>query len=76
MTNILSYFLINEWDIRNDNMNELWNSLWEDEKRIFNFDIDSIALESYLSNLLTGLKKYILKEDMSKGKQHACRYKR
>lgn len=76
MTNILTFFLMNEWDIKNDNVLEIWNKLSEEEKRVFNFDINTISLENYLTNLLTGLKKFILKEDMSKVDYHTKRYKR
>lgn len=76
MTNVLAFFLMNEWDIKNDNLMEIWNKLTKEEKVVFNFDINSITLDEYLTNLLTGLKKYILKEDMSKVESHRTRYKR
>lgn len=76
MKHVLTYFLTNEWDINNDNLIKLWNKLSEQDKQLFNFDINSIVLETYFINLLTGLKKYILKEDMSKTSSHLRRYKR
>lgn len=76
MTDLISYFLINEWDIKNDNILAIWDNLSEDEKRIFNFDVNSISIENYFKNLATGLKKFILKEDMSKTDYHIKRYNR
>ncbi|CAH1154753.1 unnamed protein product [Phaedon cochleariae] len=73
---VLCYFLMREWIIENDNVRELWEKLGQEDKQIFNFDIDSIDLNTYLSNMIVGMKKFILKEDMTKLKQHKQRYTR
>ncbi|XP_057659288.1 fatty acyl-CoA reductase wat-like [Diorhabda carinulata] len=75
-SDILSYFLLHEWDIHNENMKLLWQKLNSDDKETFNFDVNSIEVNVYLKNVLIGLKKYILKEDMTKSKLHKQRYER
>lgn len=75
-SDVLHYFLVNEWDVNNDNVQKLWDKLEKEDKALFNFDINSIELESYFRNLITGLKKYILKEDMTKATLHRERYRR
>ncbi|XP_018571845.1 fatty acyl-CoA reductase wat-like [Anoplophora glabripennis] len=76
ISDVLYYFLINEWDIENDNVLKLWEKLKENDKITFNFDINTIDMDNYFKNLLIGLKKYVLKEDMTKCKFHMKRYKR
>lgn len=76
ISDVLCYFLINEWDIDNENVLRLWEKLKENDKISFNFDISTIDIDDYFKNLLIGLKKYILKEDMTKSKLHTKRYKR
>lgn len=75
-SDVLRYFLINEWDIDNENVLKLWEKLEEEDKVMFNFDVNTIDIDNYFKNQLTGLKKYILKEDMMKSNYHKQRYKR
>ncbi|CAG9861086.1 unnamed protein product [Phyllotreta striolata] len=75
-SDILCYFLLREWEINNDNVAKLWEKLNENDQAIFNFDINSIDLNAYFKDMLTGMKKFILKEDMAKSKLHKQRYKR
>ncbi|KAJ8961661.1 hypothetical protein NQ318_021259, partial [Aromia moschata] len=74
-SDVLRYFLLNEWDIDNENVLNLWQKLNDNDKAAFNFDINTIDVNTYFKNLIIGLKKYILKEDMTKAKFHRQRYK-
>lgn len=74
-SDVLCYFLINEWDIDNENVLTLWKKLNADDKIAFNFDINTIDIDKYFKNQLIGLKRYILKEDMIKLKFHKQRYR-
>ncbi|KAJ8965263.1 hypothetical protein NQ314_004247 [Rhamnusium bicolor] len=56
-SDVLRYFLINEWDISNTNVVKLWEKLNEHDKIMYNFDINSIDTENYFKNLMIGLKK-------------------
>ncbi|VEN48641.1 unnamed protein product [Callosobruchus maculatus] len=60
---VLSYFLLNEWDIESKNVFEIWQKLNVNDREIFRFDLSSIETRSYYTNLMNGLKKYTLKED-------------
>lgn len=75
-SDILSHFLMNEWDISNESVKKMWENLDEKDRELFNFDINSIDLNLYFKNMVTGMKKFILKEDMTKAKIHKQRYKR
>ncbi|XP_050306470.1 fatty acyl-CoA reductase wat-like isoform X2 [Anthonomus grandis grandis] len=72
---VLHYFLIQEWVIKDENVKALWEKLSPQDRITYNFDVMAIKRETYFKNLMAGLKKYTLKEDMSKGKYHEARYK-
>ncbi|KAG5861930.1 hypothetical protein JTB14_017414 [Gonioctena quinquepunctata] len=76
VSNVLRYFLLREFDINNDNVKDLWKKMSDEDKKVFNFDIDSIDLHGYFENMVMGMKKFILKEDINKLKLHKERYKR
>nr|CAI5847425.1 unnamed protein product [Callosobruchus analis] len=65
VASVLSYFLLNEWDIENKNIFDLWQKLNTNDRELFRFDLGSIETVSYYTNLMNGLKKYTLKEDIS-----------
>lgn len=73
---VLHYFLVHEWVIKNENVKALWEKLGPNDRITYNFDFTGIKTESYLRNLMAGLKKYTLKEDMSKAELHKARYDR
>lgn len=73
---VLYYFLVHEWVIKNENVKALWEKLSPSDRITYNFDVTAIEAETYLRNLMVGLKKYILKEDMTKAQYHKARYER
>ncbi|XP_048517116.1 uncharacterized protein LOC109540840 isoform X2 [Dendroctonus ponderosae] len=73
---VLHYFLVHEWVIKNENVKALWEKLGPNDRITYNFDFTGIKTESYLRNLMVGLKKYTLKEDMTKAELHKARYHR
>ncbi|KAL1492059.1 hypothetical protein ABEB36_012557 [Hypothenemus hampei] len=73
---VLHYFLIQEWTIKNENLKALWEKLGPNDRITYNFDFTAVEAETYLKNLMIGLKKYTLKEDMSKSQFHKTRYQR
>ncbi|XP_074034259.1 fatty acyl-CoA reductase wat [Leptinotarsa decemlineata] len=75
-SNVLQYFLLREWGIDNDNVKELWSKLSTEDRIVFNFDIDSIDIENYFRNMAICLKKFILKEDITKLDLHRKRHDR
>nr|XP_023027941.1 fatty acyl-CoA reductase wat-like [Leptinotarsa decemlineata] len=75
-SNVLQYFLLREWGIDNDNVKELWSKLSTEDRIVFNFDIDSIDIENYFRNMAICLKKFILKEDITKLELHRKRHDR
>ncbi|CAG9765389.1 unnamed protein product [Ceutorhynchus assimilis] len=73
---VLHYFLVREWIIKNENVKALWEKLTPNDRITYNFDVRSVQAETYLRSLMDGLKKYTLKEDMSKAESHKARYER
>lgn len=73
---VLHYFLVQEWTIKNDNSKALLKKLTDQDRANYNFDFGMLHIETYLKNLMLGLKKYTLKEDMSKSQHHTAKYQR
>jgi fatty acyl-CoA reductase len=74
--NVLSYFSTHEWKFTNNNIQELWKKLNEDDKKVFDFDIDGLDWDRYLYNYVRGIRIYLLKEDLSTVPQGLARQKR
>lgn len=62
MTNVLSYFSVREWVISIDNMQNLWNTLSEKDKKMFDFDLNALDWMQYFKSHLFGIRLYILKD--------------
>lgn len=73
---VLHYFLVQEWTIKNDNSKALLKKLSDQDRAVYNFDFGNLQIKNYLKNLMLGLKKYTLKEDMSKSQYHTAKYQR
>ena len=68
ITDVLMFFNFT-WTIHNENIMHLWNTLSDYDKKIFPFNITILNDEQhkdYCSNAYIGLRKYIVKEDLSK----------
>lgn len=65
MTKVLSYFAVREWEISIDNMQKLWRTLSEEDKKIFDFDLNEINWGQYFRNHLLGIRLYILKDSIN-----------
>ncbi|KAF7282347.1 hypothetical protein GWI33_002787 [Rhynchophorus ferrugineus] len=63
VTSVLLYFVSHEWKIKNDNVAALWKKLSPSDQTLYNFDLQSIDRDEYFYNIMTGLKKYTLKEE-------------
>nr|CAH7750883.1 unnamed protein product [Callosobruchus chinensis] len=70
IASVLSYFLLNEWNIESKNVFGIWQKLNANDRELFRFDLNSIETRTYYTNLMNGLKKYTLKEDTS---EYRCR---
>lgn len=65
-TDILEYFSTREWIFSNNNVQSLWNSLNNDDKTLFPFDIKKMHWEEYLDTYHKGIMTFLLKEGQDK----------
>lgn len=59
---VLSYFSIREWKFTNDNVEILWSRLSAKDKKLFNFNLNSVNWDVYFYTHCVGIRKFILKE--------------
>lgn len=62
----LEYFTSNQWTFMNDNVTQLFSRMCADDQKEFNFDVRRIHWPTYLENYCLGVKRFALKEDLSK----------
>ncbi|KAG8514038.1 Fatty acyl-CoA reductase 2 [Galemys pyrenaicus] len=62
---MLEYFVNHSWEWSTSNTDMLMLELSPEDQRVFNFDIRQLNWLDYIENYVLGIKKYLLKEDMS-----------
>ncbi|CAH1397942.1 unnamed protein product [Nezara viridula] len=65
LENLLSFFSTRQWDFSRDNVDNLWKSLSETDKKLFPFDMKSLDYKAYLFSYVDGMRFYLGKEDVS-----------
>ncbi|XP_075988921.1 fatty acyl-CoA reductase wat-like [Anticarsia gemmatalis] len=61
---VYDYFLSNDWDFRDDNVEAMLSRLSPADKAIFNCDLNTLDLAEYIQVWAIGLRKYILKDGL------------
>lgn len=64
-TKVLTFFTTREWEFTNHNTRKLWDELSERDKEEFPFDIKRVDWAEYHKNEVYGIRKYVLKEELS-----------
>ena len=72
----LDFFLTHEFEFCTGNTKRLYSQLSPIDKKLFNFDIDSINWESFTHNYIAGIRKFLLHESDEKLEVDRVRYKR
>ncbi|XP_046837351.1 fatty acyl-CoA reductase wat-like isoform X2 [Vespa crabro] len=62
MTDIVSYFCINEKKFTNERWNELLKKLTLEDRELFYCDMKDLVWNTYFETYFTGVRKYILKD--------------
>ncbi|XP_046615044.1 fatty acyl-CoA reductase wat-like isoform X1 [Neodiprion virginianus] len=60
-----SYFARRSWKFQTDNTQALWDKLATEDKNNFFFSMEDFDWDSYMNKYITGLRKYIFKDDPS-----------
>lgn len=61
---ILAYFANKQWTFTNDRVMKLWDSMDDQDKKLFNFDIKSLSWEYFAQAHCLGLRVYLVKDDI------------
>lgn len=62
---VLAFFTTREWEFWNDNVQNLWMEMSNADKKLFPFDITEINWDAYQKHHVLGIRRYVLKEDIS-----------
>ncbi|XP_042907021.1 putative fatty acyl-CoA reductase CG5065 [Parasteatoda tepidariorum] len=61
----LEYFTTHEWTFNSSNVSNLLEKLSPQDKKEFNFDIESLHWPTYIEEYILGIRQFLLKEDLS-----------
>uniref|UniRef100_A0AC34QVW2 Fatty acyl-CoA reductase n=1 Tax=Panagrolaimus sp. JU765 TaxID=591449 RepID=A0AC34QVW2_9BILA len=64
MIETLHFFTTRGWNFDTKNLLFLWNSIDDEDKKIFNFDVRQIIWDDYMFDYVMGIKVYLLKENI------------
>uniref|UniRef100_A0A914ZEZ5 Fatty acyl-CoA reductase n=1 Tax=Parascaris univalens TaxID=6257 RepID=A0A914ZEZ5_PARUN len=62
MIETLHYFTTHGWNFESKGLLSMWDSLCDEDKEVFNFDVRQLDWNSYLFDYLMGVKRYVIKE--------------
>ena len=65
VVNLLSAFSTNYWEFSADKTLNLWKSLPEIDKTLFDFDMSALDFKTYLPEYVDGIRIYMANDDMS-----------
>ena len=70
----LLFFTRGSWTFENYKTQSLWKNLSETDKEIFGFDMSTVSWQDILITHLEGMRKHILKEELTpESYKRACR---
>ena len=61
----LNFFTTHSWTFISNNPQKILNAMSENDKSTFDFDVRQIDWPSYVKNYICGIRKFILKVDLS-----------
>lgn len=73
---VINYFSTNQWTFRNDNVLKLWDKMNPVDRKIFNFNMETLNWEHYFVQHIKGLRVYLLKDPMDTLELARVRYRK
>jgi fatty acyl-CoA reductase len=65
-TGAISFFCTRQWKFSNQNVQQLWNVISEEDRKIFDFNICNLNWDRFLGESLRGVRNFLLKDDPNK----------
>ncbi|XP_022823966.1 fatty acyl-CoA reductase wat-like [Spodoptera litura] len=76
VSKVFGYFMTNEWHFKDDNLVAMINRMSDEDKAIYNCDVNSINYKEYLKRMIVGLRKYIVKDGLVDSEKAYVKQKR
>jgi fatty acyl-CoA reductase len=67
---ILEFFTTHDWTYEFQNILNIEKEMSESDRKTFNIDVKEVDWKLYMDNYCLGIKRFLLKEDMSKVKNY------
>ncbi|XP_060533430.1 fatty acyl-CoA reductase wat-like [Cylas formicarius] len=71
---VLSYFTMNEWQFKNDNVQSLWSRMKKQDKELFEFNLENFNWDMYFYTYTRGARLYLLKDPLDTIPQGRVKY--
>jgi len=65
-TGAISFFCTRQWKFSNQNVQQIWNVISEEDRKIFDFNLRNLNWNGYLGESLMGVRNFLLKDDPNK----------
>jgi len=62
----ISFFRTRQWKFSNQNVQQLWSVISEEDQKIFGFNICNLNWDAYSSDMIMGVRTFLLKDDPNK----------
>lgn len=76
LTDVVGHFLTREWTYSNLNTQQLWLTLSPEDRQLFPFSFAEFDWDNYFKDLMSGVRQYLLKEDLSTLPKAVAKYNR
>jgi len=73
---LLHEFTTREWQFDNKNTVELWSSLSKEDREMFWFSFEDFDWKTYIKIYYLGIRKHILREDLSNTEKAVAKNRR
>lgn len=73
LLDVISYFATRQWVFRNNNTQELWKMLNDEDKKLFEFDINLLDWEMFFYTYFRGARVYLVKDPLNTAPEAVAR---
>jgi len=73
----MQFFLLNDWYFASKNIVDLRGQMSEEDRKKFNIDVSGVNWDNYIDNLVLGIRKHVLMDELStlpQARKKAFRY--
>jgi len=75
-SSVTSYFSSQQWNFCDDAVVKLWERVNPADRQIFNFDIENLNWNTYISHMIPGIRVYIIKDPLTTVEEGRKKYRK